>query len=321
MSICNKIQPCFRVLLLGAALASLSIGQATNAAELVLWNKLDSKFTIENSEVGPAGEVIGPDADYEQAYHGYGYVRKATGDNYVQFPASIIHNLSFRGTIELWINPKVPEPIPYQYGLFALVGQPVAGPTVPANRGNVYLLWGDTVTGTGLYGGVRFDDAWAETPFEPTQFVATVGVPFHAAIVWDIDGIDGTSDTVRVYRDGVIVGSTSTAWNPNGTLLEDYFRLGQSPDAGGFDKYISDNIKVWDFAKTDFSDRFDENSGLPLGGSATGVFPTVVFCQNRTTGQTVRILLIGQEQWDCEDAGLVVESGQQVRMILQGLYE
>lgn len=308
----------FCTILISFALLTLAASQSAHAAEPVLWNKLDSKFTVLNSAVGPDGEIIGEDGDFEDAMHGYGYVRKALGDNYIQFPSSVIHNLSFRGTVELWINPKVPQPIPYQYGFFVLVGQPASGPTAPNNRGNVYLYWGDTVTGTGLYGGVRFDSALAETPSEPSQFVATPGVPFHAAIAWDIDGIDGTSDTVRVYRNGAVVGSTSTAWNPNGTLLEDLFRLGQSPDAQGFDKFISDNIKVWDFAKTNFTDRFDEDSGLPMGGMTTGVNPVFALCQNRTSGQTVPILLLGADQWDCEAAGLVVNTGEIVRMIVQG---
>jgi hypothetical protein len=240
-------------------LVTLITGQSAHAAGVVLWNKLGSDSEVLNSEIGPGGTIVGTQYAYEPAEYDNGYVRKATGNNYVQFPASVIHNLSYRGTIDLWINPKVPHPVAFQYGAFGLVNPLVSGPTVPNNRGNVYLYWGDTVTGTGLYGGVRFDEAWAETPSEPSQFVAAVGVPFHAAIAWDIDGIDGTSDTVRVYRDGVAVGSTTDLWNPNGTQLEDRFWIGTGPDAQGFDKYIADNIVVWDFAKTDFSHRFREN--------------------------------------------------------------
>lgn len=224
----------------------------------VLWNKLGSDSEVLNSEVGPDGTIVGSPYTYEPAKYGNGYVRKAGGENCVQFPGSVLHTLNHRGTIELWVNPKVSHPVPYQYGFFALVGQPVSGPTVPENRGNMYLYWGDGVTGTGLYGGVRFDDSLAETPSEPTQFVATVGVPFHAAICWDINGIDSTDEKVRVYRDGVVVGSTTTPWNPGGTDLEDNFKLGMNPDAQGFDKFISDNIIVWNYAKTNFSDRFNE---------------------------------------------------------------
>jgi len=232
---------------------------ATANANLVLWNKLGSEAEVLNSEVGQDGIIVGSSYAFEPAQHGDGYVRKARADNCVQFPGSVIHNLNRRGTIELWINPKVPNPVPFSYGFFALVGNPQSGPTAPANRGNVYLYWGDGVTGQGFYGGVRFDSACAETPSEPTQFVATVGVPVHAAICWDIDGIDGSGEKVRVYRDGVMIGATSAAWNPEGTELQENFKLGQSPDSQGYDKWISDNIKVWDFAETDFSHRFEEN--------------------------------------------------------------
>jgi len=111
-------------------------------------------------------------------------------------------------------------------------------------------------------GDVKFDGSLARTPDEPTQFVATPLEPFHAAISWDIAGIDGTSDTVRVYRDGAVVGSTTTLWNSS--ELERYdIILGYGPDGGGYDKFIVDNIEIWDYAKTDFSDRFRE-SPLPV---------------------------------------------------------
>jgi len=224
---------------------------------LVLWNKLGSDQEVTHSMVGENGTIIGTSYAYEPGKFNNGYVRKAKfPENHIQFPASVLHNLKYRGTIELWVDPKVPSPVAFQYGFFGLVGNAAADVTY---RGNVYLCWGDEVTGRGLFGGVKFDTQVAETPFEPTQFVATVGVPFHAAICWDINGIDGTSDKVRVYRDGVVVGSTTTSWNPNGTTLEDKFWIGESPDAQGFDKYISDNIKVWNYAKIDFSDRNQES--------------------------------------------------------------
>lgn len=230
------------------------------SATPVLWNRLGSDQEVLNSEIGPNGTLLGTDYAYEPGQHGNGYVRTSNlHGEAVQFPGSVLHDLSSRGTVELWINPKVPNPVPFQYGFFALVGRPVSGPTAPDNRGNVYLFWGDGVTGQGFYGGIRFDGLHARTPDEATQFVAVPGVPVHAAISWDIDGIDGSADTVRVYRDGALVGATSDLWNPAGMDLEDSFLLGSSPDAGGFDKWVSDNIKVWDFAETNFSHRFDEN--------------------------------------------------------------
>ncbi|MBN1877696.1 MAG: hypothetical protein JXA33_25965 [Anaerolineae bacterium] len=223
---------------------------------LVLWNKLGSDDEVLHSEVGANGTIIGTSYAYEPAQHGNGYIRKATGQNYVQFPASVLSNLSYRGTIELWITPKVPAPVPYQYGIFGLLGAPYGEDGGVPSACNIYLAWGDTVSGQGLWGSVGFDENRAGTPSEPTQFVATVGVPFHAAISWDIDGIDGTNDKVRVYRNGVVVGSTTSSWNPEGTERHNII-LGYSPNSSGFDKYISDNIKVWDYAKSEFN--FEES--------------------------------------------------------------
>lgn len=70
------------------------------------------------------------------------------------------------------------------------------------------------------------------------------------------------TDTIRVYRDGKMVGKTNNVWGTNVGSAPD-FRLTASPDGGGYDKYITDNIKVWNYAKTDFSDRFSEGVSSP----------------------------------------------------------
>lgn len=228
------------------------------AGELVFWNKLGSNAELTHSAVGPGGWVVNSGEAYEPAKFDGGFLRKQPGGYATaKFPGSVLHPLRERGTIELWIVPKVPNPVPYQYGIWALVGGPAAE-NGSASRGNVYLLWGDGVTGRGFFGGVQFDGMQARTPNEAQQFVATPGVPIHAAICWDINGIGGSADRVRVYRDGVIVGATSAAWNPSGTVYQDRFETGGAADSQSHDKYIVDNLKVWNVAKTDFSDRFGE---------------------------------------------------------------
>jgi hypothetical protein len=155
------------------------------------------------------------------------------------------------------------------YGVFGLID---CGGALPWSGSNIFIGWGDGVTGQGIFAGVHFDgyNDLVRTNDEPQQFEATPGVPFHVAVVWDIDGIDGTADTVRAYRDGVIVGRASGRWNTLGTALTNRFRLGTGPDAEAADKFISDNIVVWDYAKTDFSDRFNEN---PIGKSFSNFGP------------------------------------------------
>lgn len=228
---------------------------------LVLWNKLGSDEEVLHSEVGENGTVVGTAYAYEPAVFDNGYVRKAINANYLAFPATVVDGLRQRGAIEMWIVPKVPNPAPYAYGVFGLTGTPYGwgwGALPQHHSYNLGLHWGDGVTGRGLTGMVGFDAQFVNTPIEAAQFVAVPGVPFHAALVWDIDGIEETNDTVRVYRDGTMVGSSAALWNPAGANLYDIV-LGFSPDSGGYDKFITDNLLVWNVAKTDFSGRFQED--------------------------------------------------------------
>jgi len=215
---------------------------------LVLWNKLGSEEEVENSKYGPGGTITGSSYAFEPAHDGNGYVRKATGDNYVNFPGSILQNLKEMGTVELWVNPKVVKPVPFSYGVFAIVGD------LFGTNSHVYIAWGDGVSGTGFYGTVNFDGTGHQTPFEATQFEAVIGVPFHVSLCWDVNGIEGSANTVRLYRDGELIGTSDATWDAQNTTTNyEGFNLGIGPDGNGYDKFIVDELKVWNFAKTDFT--------------------------------------------------------------------
>lgn len=248
------------MILLGIVL--LSFTEGLQAKKILLWNTLDSEHAVLNSEIGPNGTIVGTDFAFESGQFGNGYVRKATGDNWVEFPQSIPQQLHSEGTVEMWIVPKVPHPVPYEYGAFGLLNG-VYGP-----YSGFRLIWGDGVTGLGLSADIDTSTStggtYVVTPPEPRQFVATPGVPFHVALTWDVAGIDGSADTMRVYRDGNVVGSTTTTWDPtNPGLTPDPLLLGWSPDGGGFDKFITDQIIVRDYAKVSYADRFDAVPSIP----------------------------------------------------------
>jgi len=170
--------------------------------------------------------------------------------------------LADAGTIELWITSKIPAPQPYQYGIFGLLGTPY-GAWWGAPDCDVQLAWGDMVTGVGFNGWIGFGSANVSTPGEPTQFYATPGVPFHVALVWDVHGIAGTNETIRVYRDGAVVSTATGTWDAGVTPSRPLV-LGYGPDDEGYDKFIVDNLKIWDGAVTDFSHRFEENWPDPV---------------------------------------------------------
>jgi hypothetical protein len=244
----------------GWALCSVA---ASQAGGLVLWNKLGSDEEVLHSAVGADGTVVGTAYAYEPGKFGNGYVRKAAGDNYVEFPASVADRLRRQGAIEEWINPKTPHPQPFSHGVYGLVGTPYGWAFLPshASDGGVVLGWGDGVTFGGGFGAqIKFDGHVAQA-IEATSFTATPGKPFHVAVAWDIGGIDGTADTIRIYRDGALVARGAQAWNPAGPEVESIV-LGYGPDGGGYDRYIVDNLKIWDYAKVDYGDRFIESAGV-----------------------------------------------------------
>ncbi len=59
---------------------------------------------------------------------------------------------------------------------------------------------------------------------------------------------------------------------------------------------------------------------LTVGGRAHGVQPTTVVCENITTGQHVKITLApGALFWDCAAAGLAVNAGDLLKMVVPGV--
>src|SRR5262249_25045556 len=83
----------------------------------------------------------------------------------------------------------------------------------------------------------------------------------HLAGVWDRQGIAGTTDTMRLYLNGVEVASTTQ--NGWGTTVGTVADIDGGNDADIVGKFSIDNLKLWSGAKTDFSDRFGEGGVTP----------------------------------------------------------
>lgn len=248
----------YQALMIPLGVVLLSFAGGLQAKKILLWNTLDSEQAVLNSEIGPDGTIVGKAFAFESGQFGNGYIRKDLGDNWVEFPQSIPEQLHGEGTVEMWIVPKVPHPEPYEYGAFGLLNG-VYGP-----YGGFRLNWGDGVTGLGIWADLDTIVPTPTTSSEPQQFVATPGVPFHVALTWDTTGIDGSADTMRVYRDGNVVGSTTITWDPASPGLTPHpLLIGWSPDGGGYDKYITDQIVVRDYAKVSYADRFDAVPSIP----------------------------------------------------------
>ena len=232
---------------------------------LVLWNRLGSESEILTSEVGPPGAFSG--GSFVPGRFGDAYSATHTEDHLVSFPKESIPRE--RGTIEFWaklsgFGPNVPSGLhapyfvgfddgPTRYeigfnsndgasngGLVGRVGSRLTGPC------------GGFTCGTGFFGGFTYAGILGSGEEETWH---------HYALVWDSNGIAGVADGTKkilCFLDGELntgrwFDCPGASFQPLGAdtldMVENNFSQGTS---------ATDNIKIWDFAKTDFSDRFVE---------------------------------------------------------------
>jgi hypothetical protein len=254
---------------------------------LLLWNKLGSIEEIMQSAVGPGLDFFtceefacGLDIPGQLQFE-FGGIRGAasiTGGPY--FSTARIHTALLRdaimsperGTVEAWYR-QGSDPVPFGHDPHRIFGGPYS--LVGVNEVNLYVQDDIDSSDPRLEFTVFFGQ-------EPCPFVEAYVVPalslvdggkgvpisshngrwIHVAGVWDRNGIAGTTDTVRLYVDGTLVAATQV--NDWGTTTCDQRLPGADrciSDVVGCndtcaDKFVVDNLKIWDYAKTDFSDRF-----------------------------------------------------------------
>jgi hypothetical protein len=76
------------------------------------------------------------------------------------------------------------------------------------------------------------------------------------AAVWDRAGIAGSSDTLRLYTNGVVAAASSVGgW---GSTVGSQADIGGGNDGGIAGKFAIDNLQVFDSAETNFASRFTE---------------------------------------------------------------
>jgi hypothetical protein len=233
---------------------------------LLLWNKLGSPDEVNNSEVGPDGVIVG-DVEFLPSKHGMGFKPlPRTGDrnipdNFIDFEAL---NLGNQGCIEFWYLPEwVDRQVGHVVELFRYgIEEDALNNSLVAMHFNdwqnllnmaAYNFDRTTVVHNGLSPGTI--SGWSTTE------------PCHVALTWD-----GTApvvnDRLKFFVNGLQVSGvyghngdpTLDDWVPEAVL-----RLGSRNFSGDWNRHhwegdvaVIDNVKVWDYPKTDFSDRFTE---------------------------------------------------------------
>ncbi|MBI4978444.1 MAG: hypothetical protein HZC28_13270 [Spirochaetes bacterium] len=231
----------------GSVTVGLLIGK------LILWNTLDSAYALANSVEGPAGSFIGNASNYSFAAGKYDNGLQAVGQfdcaNKVVFPGSVV--ATAKGSIEFWYK----KTGAWQAGAGAdLFCQGVPGSPTQNMEGCIS-------TGYSGHYELRFGYAGTHlyTGFYNSNFTSNQN--YHLAFVWDEAGIGGSSDKIRVYVDGVLVGSTNYTVARN-VATNQPFVVGDIHAASGWTEWcaqgVIDNLKIFNYAKTDFSDRVQE---------------------------------------------------------------
>jgi len=193
---------------------------------LLLWNKLGSDNQVENSPVGPDGVLLG--GAYAAGKFNEG-LNSIANSNHAEFPS----HLQFRtkGALGLWFKPAFDD-------------------TDVTVRGIVSDADGDFAP------SIRWNGAGAFEVFIGSNVVShsptfNSGDLIHLAIAYDEATIEGTTDKIRFYYNKVLAGSTSSLDDPVDAEL---IRVGNSSTNTQFANGVCDNLKVWDYPKTNYSD-------------------------------------------------------------------
>lgn len=242
---------------------SLGPGPQYHPDELVFWNLLGSTDQVLNSAAGPNCTEQGSPT-YEQGanWPDFGNAARIDANNESVTAYNVGGILSANaGCGECWIWPD---------------GWTITNGAASAGLHEVWSMY-DNIGGNQL-----FDFIYAGAGFQwriqragvASGFVGAQTPPImdsasqewhHLAWTWDTTGIGGGPNTARVYWDGAEAISTNNAivmpqYNPNTPMRIGLYDFNNQ---FFFDGRI-DNFKWWDYAKTDFSDRFQEGFTPPI---------------------------------------------------------
>ncbi len=249
-------------------------GRASQAIPigLNLWNKLGSRSEIENSEVGLDGTFNG--GRFTAGMFGGAYLAKGLDPFLVTFPAEVAPTP--RGTMEFWAK-LIDFPASIAVGgapvFMEVVPPQVVPPGILGARLSVAFNSNDGCGGGGLVGGIGLATDNVCTGFSVTStgsfgswtYKDVLGAGevddwHHYALVWDEGGVPGFgARRVLLFLDG---NPASGRWQDRAAPMFEPIpagnKLGLIANVASHGRVAIDNLKIWNFAKTDFSDRFEE---------------------------------------------------------------
>jgi len=215
------------------------VSSDTIPATLLLWSKMGAAGEITSPEVGEAGAITG--GSYAACKFDNGFQVDANSE-YIKFDNSDL--LITKGCIEFWYKPFYDVDYASLAHIVAIKNAPTElhcrfDPN--SNKLDFYIA------GSGGTSRSDWTIDWS------------VNDLVHIACVYDKDaGFDGAK-TTALYVNGVEKASGTTAFATLNWGTAD-LNVGNRSDNDRQANGIIDNIKIWDYAKIDFSDRNIEDS-------------------------------------------------------------
>lgn len=236
-------------------------GHGASPRGLVFWNTLESEGAARESRVGPDGRFSG--GRFVAGRFGNGVELSMQEPCGISFPDELVARDA--GCVEFWARlVDFPQMISggemglltmeseagERQSMFGFNGNDGAG-----NAGLCIRIHEIGSAGTGAFGNWTYARALG---------TADIGGWHHYALVWNVAGIAGVGDG-RCKMMAFVDGQPNTAsWSgacpaPEKVIVPPAGRLGllsHQSMAGG--RIVFDNLKIWDYDKTDFRDRNEE---------------------------------------------------------------
>jgi hypothetical protein len=207
------------------AVLALLVAQPAGAAHgptVVLWNHLNNRWSVQHSVVGADFHIVGMPV-FRKGVSG-----KAIGviddESLLLMPAQKFFGADkTQGTVSVFLQKRMVASVPYETPFNGIFGtQPYdfqdawcQNPSgEKCTNAAISAVWGSgsgSLDPSGLWLQVIDTAGTVHQAVDPAfnTRAVPVGVWVHAQFVWDIRGIKGTRDTIRIYRDGKVVARYS----------------------------------------------------------------------------------------------------------------
>ena len=200
------------------------------------------------AEFGPNYNEFGT-VVYSAGQFGDAYDNTATGNNYLISSVFWDNFMSLdKGTIEFWVNFDTLSPPAPNVVFYHFFG--------PGSQSGVCFLSSNGIMTFGINKG-DFSPGNVNLDFDTSSL--STGVWYHFAYVYNINGIDGGSNKVRLYFDGALSLSDNTSYGTTADNAISGFQISRFSNINGRSiTGLFDNLKISNFDKTNFATRLSE---------------------------------------------------------------